>query len=188
MRVLNRVPVAVARGPGDREQRGVRLHVKHRRLVGGREGHLDPLDRGRGTGAEVLLEKLVDRAAERQLKQAGEPPGREPGVLKAEWAAVGEPEPEQVDRELAWPHPQRLGGVVIWLGQPGAEHVGARGHALAAQQRRYPLNPGRHIALDLAPADVRAATAPGHPADQVAVFQDGQRLAEQRPADSELRR
>lgn len=47
----------------------------------------------------MLVEQLVDRAAERQLEQAGEPIGRERGVLNRDRAAVRQPDPDQAHDE-----------------------------------------------------------------------------------------
>ena len=151
------------------------------------QDHLDPLHRVGRLGAEVLLEQLVHRAAERQLEQPGKAPGREPGVLEGERAAVREPDPHQVDDELTGADAQRLRGEVVRLGQPRAEHPGPGDHALAAQQRGHPDDAGQ-VPLDLALGHERAAAAARHPADHAALGQHGQRLAQRRPADPELGR
>ncbi len=108
-------------------------------------------------------------------------------MLEGERAAVREPDPHQVDDQLAGPGPQRLRGDVVRLGQPRAEHPGPGHHALAAQQRGHPDDAGQ-VSLDLALGHERAAAAAGHPADHAAVVEHRERLAERGPADPELGR
>ena len=108
-------------------------------------------------------------------------------MLQGERAAVREPDPHQVDDQLAGPGAQRLRGDVVRLGQPRAEHPGPGYHALAAQQRGHADDAGQ-VPLDLALGHERAAAAARHPADHAAVGEDGERLAQRGPADPELSR
>ena len=62
-----------------------------------------------GPGAEVLVEQLVHRAAERQLQQPGEPVGGQHDVLHRDRAAVREPDPHQVDDQVTALEPERPG-------------------------------------------------------------------------------
>jgi hypothetical protein len=108
-------------------------------------------------------------------------------VLQGERAAVREPDPHEVDDQLAGPGAQRLRGEVVRLGQPRAEHPGPGGHALAAQQRGHADDAGQ-VPLDLALGHECAAAAARHPADHAAFLQHRQRLAQRGPADPELGR
>ena len=182
---LDRLAVDVGGRPGDGHQRCTRLDVQDGRLVRRGQDHLDPLDRVVRPGAEVLLDQLVDRPAQRQLEQAGEALGREFGPFQRDWAAVREPDPDQVHDQVAGPDAQRLGGGVVGRGQPGGQHPRPGHHALAAQQRGYPDDAGQ-VPLDLALGHEGPAAPAGHPADQAAFLQDGERLAERGPADPEL--
>jgi len=89
----------------------------------------------------VLVKKLVNRPAQRHLQQAAEPVGRKHGVLDRDRAAVGQPDPEQVDDQVAAAQAEGAGGGLVGGGQPGAQHPGAGHHALAAQQRGDPDHP-----------------------------------------------
>ncbi len=135
----------------------------------------------------MLLDQLVHRTTERQLEQPGETPGRELRVLERERAAVREPDPHQVDDQLAGPDAQRLRGEVVRRSQPRAEHPRPGHHPLAAQQRGHPDDAGQ-IPLDLALGHERAAAAAGHPADHAALLEHRERLAQRGPAHPELGR
>ena len=108
-------------------------------------------------------------------------------MLEGERAAVREPDPHQVDDELAGPGLQRLRGDVVRLGQPRGQDPGPGHHALAAQQRGH-ADDARQVPLDLALGHERAAATARHPADRAAFLQHREGLPQRGPADPELGR
>jgi hypothetical protein len=118
-------------------------------------------DASRNGRRDAAAESGGDAGGRGQVAVAGELAGREAvggqhGVLDGDGAAVGEPDADQVDHQVARVQPERLRRRLVRCRQPGAHHPGAGHHALAAQQRGHPTTRERSRSiLPLPPARSR---------------------------------
>nr|WP_214316959.1 glycoside hydrolase family 125 protein [Nonomuraea sediminis] len=182
--VLERPAGGVQRRPGDGQGGRALRHLQDRRFLGAAGHRLDALDGLRGTRAVPRVEQLVERAAERQVEQAGEERRGQARPLERQRRAVREPDADDLGDQVARLEPERGGGDLGRGHQRGADHPRPGGETLLAQQRGH-ADHGGQVALDHRVADERAAASALHPPHRPGLLQQRERLSESGTADAQ---
>ena len=183
--VLEHRAVGVLRRARDGQQGSARVGSEDRGLVLARGHDLDVLLRLARHGLVVLLQQVVERLAEWEVQQPGEPLRGEPDVLQGDRRSVGQPDADHVDDVGTRVEHERRRGLLVGQGDRGADDARAGGHPLRSQQRRH-TDDARQVALHLLRAHEGATAATRHPSYRACGLESGEGLAHRRAAHAQL--